>query len=105
MSEDLLPDLLAAVEQQLASPQTRYVAATLVRLEKLGIAASEAKDQIALCLGEAMDQVLRHHRSFDEAAYRAALAALPFPDDEARDETEEAPANPASGERNTESGT
>ena len=82
MPDDLLPDLLAAVEQQLASPQTRYVAATLVRLVALGLDEAAAKDQIALCLGEEMDQVLRHHRAFDEPAYRAALDALPFPDDE-----------------------
>ena len=85
MPADLLPDLLAAVEQQLTSPQTRYVAASLVRLESLGLAAAEAKDQIALCLGDAMDQVLRHHRPFDQAAYRAALDALPFPDDDTED--------------------
>ncbi|KAB2642869.1 MAG: hypothetical protein DVB26_01190 [Verrucomicrobia bacterium] len=88
MSDDILPDLLAAVEQQLASPQTRYVAATLVRLEKIGLAMAEAKDQIALCLGEAMDEVLRRHRAFDEPAYRAALDALPFPDDEAEEDQE-----------------
>ena len=91
MTDDLLPDLLAAVEQQLASPQTRYVAATLARLENLGVAAAEAKDQIALCLGDAMDHVLRHHRPFDQAAYRAALDALPFPDDEAEDPPGDAP--------------
>lgn len=83
MSDDLLPDLLAAVEQQLASPQTRYVATALARLVKLGIDQAEAKSQIALCLGEEMDQVLRQHRAFDEAAYRAALEALPFPDEPA----------------------
>ena len=95
MPDDLLPDLLAAIEQQLASPQTRYVAATLIRLEKLGLAAAEAKDQIALCLGEAMDQVLRHHRPFDEPAYRAALDALPFPpDDEPEEEIGDAPGSP-----------
>lgn len=91
MSDDLLPDLLAAVEQQLTSPQTRYVAATLVRLENLGLKATEAKDQIALCLGEAMDQVLRHHRPFDQAAYRASLDSLPFPDDVENDEAGGAP--------------
>ncbi|MEI7956060.1 MAG: hypothetical protein WCJ66_12900, partial [Verrucomicrobiota bacterium] len=76
---------LAAVEQQLSSPETRYVGATLVRLEKLGLTPADAKDQIALCLGEAMDQVLRHHRPFDQAAYRASLDSLPFPDDERHD--------------------
>jgi hypothetical protein len=82
MSDDLLADLLAAVEQQLASPQTRYVATTLARLVILGLEEAEAKVQMALSLGTEMDQFLRHHRAFDEAAYRAALDALPFPTEE-----------------------
>jgi len=77
MSDDLLPDLLAAIEQQLVSPQTTYVARTLQRLIKAGLAESEAKTQIALCLGEEMDQVFRHRRAFDETAYRLSLDALP----------------------------
>jgi hypothetical protein len=83
MSNDLLHDLLAAVEQQLASPQTTYVATTLDRLVRAGLDATEAKSQIALCLGDEMDQVLRKHRSFDEAAYRAALDALPLEPEDA----------------------
>lgn len=78
MSDDLLPDLLAAVEQQLASPQTRYVAKTLARLVSGGMEEIEAKHQIALCLGEEMDTILRRKRGFDENAYRAALDALPL---------------------------
>ena len=81
MSDDLLPELLAAVEQQLASPQTKYVAKTLERLLKAGLEEDEAKSQIALCLGEEMDQVLRKKRGFDEKAYREALDALPFAPD------------------------
>lgn len=78
MSDDLMPDLLAAVEQQLISPQTRYVAATLERLVKSGMEEMEAKHQIALCLGEEMDLVLRKKRGFDEHAYRESLDALPL---------------------------
>ncbi len=82
MNDDLLPDLIAAVEQQLNSPQTPYVAKTLARLLQLGQDEAEAKSQIALCLGEEMDQVLRKRRSFDENAYRASLNELPLADDE-----------------------
>jgi hypothetical protein len=82
MNDDLLPDLIAAVEQQLVSPQTPYVAKALARLIALGLTETEAKSQIALCLGEEMDQVLRKRRGFDEKAYRASLEALPMPDDE-----------------------
>jgi hypothetical protein len=82
MNDDLLPDLIAAVEQQLVSPQTPYVAKAHARLTKLGLSDTEAKSQIALCLGEEMDQVLRKRRGFDEKSYRASLEALPMPDDE-----------------------
>jgi hypothetical protein len=83
MSE-LLPDLLIAIEQQLASPQTPYVRKTLDRLIRDGLDESEAKTQIALCLGEEMDQILRKKRPFDEKSYRSSLDALPMepePDD------------------------
>ncbi len=77
MNDDLLPDLLAAVEQQLVSPQTPYVAKTLARLLKLGLEETDAKTQIALCLGEEMDNILRTRKPFNEKAYRAALDDLP----------------------------
>jgi hypothetical protein len=85
MNDDLLPDLIAAVEQQLVSPQTPYVAGTFARLVKLGVEEAEAKSQIALCLGEEMDQVLRKRRGFDEKAYRSRLDGLPLHDDEAKE--------------------
>jgi hypothetical protein len=78
MSDDLLPDLLAAVEQQLASPRTRYVAKTLDRLTAGGLEESAAKQQIALCLGEQLDEMMRKKRGFDEKAYRETLDLLPI---------------------------
>lgn len=86
MNDDLLPDLLAAVEQQLNSFQTLYVAQTLARLQKLGIEQQEAKTQIAICLGEEMDRMLADDRAFDEAAYQASLDALPMLDEEPEEE-------------------
>ena len=86
MNDDLLPELLKAVEQQIASPQTPYVAKTLDRLTKLGIEAQEAKTQIAICLGKEMDEILRKKRPFDVTAYRADLNDLPFPNDEEEDD-------------------
>jgi hypothetical protein len=80
MNDDLLPDLIAAVEQQLTSPQTPYVAKTFTRLLKLSIEEAEAKSQIALCLGEEMDAILRTRKPFDEKSYRARLDALPMAD-------------------------
>jgi hypothetical protein len=76
--DDILPDLLAAVEQQLVSPQTKYVATTFERLCKAGLDAQQAKEQIALCLGEQMDEMTRRKRGFDEKAYREALDELPL---------------------------
>lgn len=86
MSDELLPDLLAAVEQQLVSPQTKYVAKTFERLVKAGLEETEAKHQIALCLGEEMDAVLRKKRGFDEKAYRAALDELPLAPEDGEEE-------------------
>ena len=86
MNDDLLPDLIAAVEQQLVSPQTPYVAKAFARLLKLGLDESEAKSQIALCLGEEMDNILRTRKPFDEMAYRASLDTLPLAEEE-EDET------------------
>lgn len=85
MNDELFADLLAAVGQQLTSPQTPYVGATLQRLLKLGVEESEAKSQIAMCLGEEMDEVLRKRRSFDEKAYRASLDALPHAEGDGSD--------------------
>lgn len=86
MNNDLLPDLLIAVEQQLVSPQTPYVRKTLDRLVKLEIGEADAKTQIAICLGEQMDEVMRTKKPFDEKAYRAALEELPFADEEEDEE-------------------
>jgi hypothetical protein len=85
MNDDLLPELVAAVEQQLASPQTKYVAKTFERLTKGGLADAEAKEQIALCLGQEMDASFRKRRGFDEKSYKELLSNLPM---EAADEEE-----------------
>lgn len=81
MTDELLADLLTAVEQQLTSPETRYVAETFDRLRGLGLAETEAKTQIAIVLAEQMDLILKSKKPFDQAAYRAALAALPEEDE------------------------
>ena len=83
MNDDLLPDLLAAIEQQLVSVETPYVAKTLARLVEAGIEEAEAKSQIALCLGETIDDMHESSKPFDEKAYRAALDALPFEEEDA----------------------
>lgn len=92
VSDEILPDLLAAVEQQLASPQTKYVAKTLDRLKAAGLDEQEAKTQIAICLGERMDEMMKRKRGFDESAYREALDELPMePEEEEEPETSDSP--------------
>lgn len=88
MNEDLLPDLLAAVDQQITSPQTPYVGKTLARLVKQGVDEQEARTQIAICLGEEMDLMMKKKRSFDENSYKAALDELPMEVDEVESEDE-----------------
>jgi len=87
MDEDaFFQDLLNAVEQQLASPQTRYVAKALERLTSKGMSEKDAKASIAACLGEETDAMWRSKRSFDEKSYREKLdaidAAVTFDEDE-----------------------
>ncbi len=77
MDEDaFFQDLLNAVEQQLAAPQTRYVAMTLERLTAKGMSAEDAKERIAACLGEETDAMWRSKRGFDEKSYREKLDAI-----------------------------
>ncbi len=91
MPDDLTHDLLAAVEQQLASPRTPYVARSFERLVQLGITEAEARTQIALCLGEAMERLLETRKPFDEQAYQAALDELPM----GKDQSGETPVPPS----------
>jgi len=77
MDEDaFFQDLLAAVEQQLAAPQTRYVAKTFERLTVKGMSPEDAKERIAACLGEETDAMYRRKSGFDEKSYREKLEAI-----------------------------
>ena len=69
-------DLLSAVEQQLAAPQTRYVTKTLQRLTAGGMSEQDAKERIAACLGEETDAMYRKKRGFDEKSYQEKLNAI-----------------------------
>ncbi|MDX1681029.1 MAG: hypothetical protein R3242_09900 [Akkermansiaceae bacterium] len=77
-SSELVPDLVDAVEQQLASPQTGYVNQTLKRLTKAGLDEDEAKHQIAWCLGKTLDRMASSQRGFDERFYQERLGELPL---------------------------
>jgi hypothetical protein len=77
MNEDaFFKDLITAVEQQLDSPQTLYVAKTFERLTTKGLSDDEAKERIAACLGEETDAMYRRKGDFDEKSYRTKLDAI-----------------------------
>ncbi|QJE98724.1 hypothetical protein [Luteolibacter luteus] len=88
--DDFFNDLLKAVEQQLAAPQTRYVAKTLERLTSGGMSEQDAKERIAAALGEETDAMYRSKRGFDEKSYRSRLDEIRaderFEDEEEKDE-------------------
>lgn len=88
MPEDEIPaEMIDAVEQQIASPKTAYVAKTLNRLVKSGLSQNDAKAQIAIVLGEQMARMLKSNRPFNEKAYREALGELPMLPDPSENET------------------
>lgn len=72
-ADSFFADLLDAVDQQLASPQTAYVKKACDRLVAGGMEADAAREAIARCLAEESDRMFRCQRPFDEAAYRSSL--------------------------------
>ncbi len=76
--ENLVESLLPAVEQQLDSPQTPYVAETFVRLvEKEQLTPDDAKGMIALCLADESNRMFIDNRDFDVERYQELLKGLP----------------------------
>lgn len=77
MSE-ILQGLLLAVDDQLRSTETPYVKATYERLRSLGMNDGQAREEIADCLGQELDEMLEKKRPFDQKSYRSLLDALPW---------------------------
>lgn len=75
-ADSFFADLIAAVEQQLNAPATRYVKEHYDRLIKAGVEDEEAKEMIAECLAEETDAMFRGKREFDEKAYRSRLGSI-----------------------------
>jgi hypothetical protein len=75
---DILKGLLQAVDEQLRSTQTPYVKTTYDRLRTLGLSDEQSREEIADCLGEELDEMLRQGRGFDETLYKKMLEALPW---------------------------
>jgi hypothetical protein len=75
--DNLVKNLLPAVEQQLGSKQTPFVEQTLSRLVKGGEETEEAKMMIALCLADESNRMFIDQRAFDIVRYQDLLNALP----------------------------
>jgi len=75
--ENLVENLIPAVEQQLKSKDTLYVRASFDRLVKTGEKPDEVKMLIALCLADESNRMFIDKRDFDVKRYRALLDALP----------------------------
>ena len=75
-ADSFFSDLIAAVEQQLSSPATRYVKDAYDRLIKAGVEEDEAKEMIAEALAEETDAMFRGKREFDEKSYRLRLGSI-----------------------------
>jgi hypothetical protein len=75
--DDLVKNLLPAVEQQLESEQTPFVKQALNRLIKAGEDSEESKMMIALCLADESNRMFIDQRDFDVVRYQTLLNALP----------------------------
>ena len=78
MDDPTILALLPAVDEQIASPATPFVAAALERLTKSDqIAPDEARYMIAFCLADEIERLGRSDTPFDLARYETLLALLP----------------------------
>lgn len=75
--ENLVKNLIPAVEQQLESEQTPFVKEALLRLVKGGEEESEVKMMIALCLADESNRMFIDKRGFDLVRYKSLLDSLP----------------------------
>ncbi|GHC48788.1 hypothetical protein [Roseibacillus persicicus] len=70
--------LLPAIEEQLTSSETPFVASTLTGLSaEDDIEEEEAKYMIAFCLADEIEKMDREERPFDLERYKLLLTLLP----------------------------
>lgn len=74
---ELIEQLIPAVEQQMESSQTPFVKQHLDRLTGLGETEHEAKKMVALCLTDESNRMFIDSRDFDLKRYQALLEQLP----------------------------
>lgn len=70
--------LLPAIDEQLASPETPFVAEALASLlEQDDIEEEEAKYMLAFCLADEIEKMTSEERPFNLARYQLLLTLLP----------------------------
>lgn len=74
---ELIEQLIPAVEQQINSPVTPFVKKHFDRMLKLDETEFEAKKMIALCLTDETNRMFVESREFDLKRYEVLLCALP----------------------------
>ncbi len=76
--DEALEKIIPAVEQQIESPITPYVAECYQNLiSEHEIESDEAKSMIAFCLADEIEALDRENRDFSEDRYKTLLALLP----------------------------
>ena len=76
--KDGIEQLVPAVEQQISSPETPYVARTFQRLlTDPAIDEHEAKLMLALCLADESEAMVQQKRDFNVSRYCDLLDLLP----------------------------
>ena len=74
---ELIQQLIPAVEQQLESPATPFVKDHFDALIEAGESADEAKKMIALCLADETNRMFIEKRDFDLERYASLIEELP----------------------------
>lgn len=74
---ELIEQLIPAVEQQIESPTTPFVNKHFKRMVNLGESEFEAKKMIALCLTDETNRMYIDKRSFNISRYQTLLETLP----------------------------
>lgn len=76
--DDVLPDLLTALRQQMESEETAFVRHTLARLIAAGCSEDEALHAIASVLLWEVNTMMATQSPFDLDHYHTELDTLPF---------------------------
>ena len=81
--DEMIEDLLPAVQEQLSAPETAYVKGCLERLTaKEKLEEQEALELIAQALAVVINEMVVGGRPFDSEKYRSLLKDLPLLPDE-----------------------